>query len=394
MKTQTVSRKAARLFLLDALGLSRRSGSRSALDWVRLLQAVQIDPVARVGRNQDLAIMARDPQYPPLAVDALLDARAVFEYRANEQCILPMADYPYFAGVRQRMRQRLQNELARYRDTVCLVLGRIQNEGPLPSRAFASLTKVMGYWDTNTPGTKETSHVLNLLADSGLLVVVHREGVVRFFDVPERAIPDPVYDEARHIDIREADQGLFDAYFRAYRLVRGRHGRLGWSGCPLSERRQMLHERLTDGRVVAVSIQDVATPYYILVNDVDRLQAFQAAGREKSGPVAFLPPLDNLLWDRERLQDLFDFYYRWEVYVPPAKRAFGPYAMPILAGTHLVGRIDPELDRRTRCLIVHRLAWESSRSIGGRLEAAIFQSLNHWAERLGAMQVVVRAARP
>ena len=100
--------------------------------------------------------------------------------------------------------------------------------------------------------------------------------------------------------------------------------------------------------------------------------------------------MDNLLWDRDRLVDLFDFYYRWEVYVPPAKREFGVYAMPILAGDRLVGRVDPEIRRDASTMLVHNVRLESWVSSRPTLIKALDEALANYAERLGAPTVVLK----
>jgi uncharacterized protein len=66
--------------------------------------------------------------------------------------------------------------------------------------------------------------------------------------------------------------------------------------------------------------------------------------------VSFLAPLDPLIWDRRMLRELFGFDYRWEVYVPEAKRKWGYYVLPILFGDRFVGRIEPRFDRKTKTL--------------------------------------------
>lgn len=388
MTEVTVSRVAARRFLLESLELGANpSHLRTVAETVEALEAVQIDPVARVGRNQDLALLARRPRYRPAQLDLLLAQSEVFEYRANEASVLPMRDYPLFKGVRQRHLERLGPHLDRFPDTVRLVRQRIEAEGALPSRVFVSESRVMGYWDTESASTKETSHVLNLMADAGLLMVVRREGTTRYFDLPEQVLPPEIRDRNGQISEADADQGLFDKYFRGYRLVSGRHPRLGWSGGPMAARRRMLAERVSDGRVVAVAVEGVRGQYFVRAQDVEALQDASRSSRGWSRPIRFLPPLDNLLWDRDRLVDLFDFYYRWEVYVPAHKRTFGVYAMPILAGDRLVGRIDPELQRQESLLVIHNAQWESPQKATSSLHNAVYQALQDWAKRLGAEHV-------
>ncbi len=394
MRQITISRQAARRFLLERLQLGfgpHRPRPLSLPMRIDQLEAVQIDPVARVGRNQDLVLLARDHRYRPAELDYLLARGLVFEYRANEASVLPIEDYPALAGVRRRYRQRLQPILDRYATVVHDVRRRLENDGPLPSRAFMSDKKVLGYWDTGEATTKETSHVLNLLYDAGELMVVRREGTTRFFDLPERVVPGPILSDAAHRSSEEADELLFDKYFRAYRLVRRGNPRLGWSGQPMAERRHMLNQRVRDGRIVEFCIEGVPTPYFVLAADVARLIFWDTQGnRGWRRPIRFLPPLDNLLWDRERLVDLFSFPYRWEVYVPPEKRRFGVYAMPVLAGDQLVGRIDPELKRSEAALVIHNAEWEPGVGTSA-LRQAVDAALADGARRLGGDHLVLTA---
>ena len=383
-----VSRDAARRFLLEYLQLGpRREGMRDSGktpgDWVRSLEAVQIDPVARVGRNQDLVLYTRHPSYRPRMLDRLLTQRQVFEYRANEASVIPMEDYPLFAGIRHRVRNRLSAELSQYDPIKQAVLEKIGHEGPLPTRAFVTDQKAVGYWDKEAV-TKVTSHVLALMFDVGELTVGQRDGLTRYFDLPERVVPSDVYDVAQHIELQQADEGLFDKYVRAYRLVNGRDSRLGWSGLPMAERRRMLEQRLIQGIMVEVRIDGVRSPYYVLAEDEERLRWWDAEGRGWQRPIRFVPPLDNLLWDRARLMDLFDFYYRWEVYVPAHKRQFGVYAMPILAGDHIAGRIDPELDRGQRVMRIRNQDWTTGVRRTSKFEESVQSAMERWALGLGA----------
>ena len=85
----------------------------------------------------------------------------------------------------------------------------------------------------------------------------------------------------------------------------------------------------------------------------------------------FLSPFDNLFWDRDRDEMLWDFFYRIEVYTPKAKRIYGYYVMPILHGCELIGRIDPKVDRKRKRLIFNNLHLER----GVKLNGALYRGL-------------------
>jgi len=96
-----------------------------------------------------------------------------------------------------------------------------------------------------------------------------------------------------------------------------------------------------------------------------------------------LSPFDNLIADRDRTRQLFDFDYTIEIYVPEARRKRGYYAMPILAGDKILGTVDPRFDRASRTLVVNRVALEP----GERFTEAARQAVADLASFVGAENV-------
>lgn len=401
LKALSVSKRAARHFLLDSQCLLHESdsepsvsGANQALEMINKLECVQLDPVSVVERNQNLVLASRIPDYLPKHLDQLLASGNVFEYIANEACVIPIEDYPMFKPVRNQKHTQLKSHIKKVNRTAKAVLSRLKEEGPLPSRAFKSDQRVHGYWDNSTPATKETSHALNLLLDTGKVRVVKRDRTERFFGLTEATLPEEVRVEAGTITMPQARKALIEKYMRAYRLFDERDPRFGWQKIPAAERRKELARRVRNKTIVPVEIQDVNRQYYLLAEDVERLQGFEQTNETYPKRIRFLAPLDNMLWRRERLEDLFGFYYRWEIYTPRDKRRYGPYAMPILYGDQLIGRMDPLMDRKENRLTVRLLQLEPEVKPSPELKKSLETALHRFAAFHQADSIIIEKTEP
>lgn len=405
-RTVRVSRPAAARFLLARQGLLRPErgpaevldGVRpwrdelgrpdGALEAVRRLGAVQLDPVAVVERNHHLVLATRVRNYRPDDLEELYARRAVFEYWANARCVLPAEAYPLY---RWKM---AENGAGDWRRTLAgpaaYVLARLAAEGPLASRAFESPDRVVGYWDLERPTTKATSQALEHLWEAGEVTVAGRNGGERTYALTATWLADRM--DAPAPDPETAREAVTDRYVEAYGLADPGHFRFGWRRWPAAERRAFAARRVATGRWVWVELEGVRRRYVAPAAAADLLAACAAV--EPAPEVAILPPLDNLLWSRERLADCFGFEYTWEVYVPPARRRFGAYAMPILEGDRMIGRLDPQLDRAEGRLVVHRLSLEPGVAADRGRRRRVADALERFAAFHGARAVEVRLAEP
>jgi len=204
--------------------------------------------------------------------------------------------------------------------------------------------------------------VLEAYALTGVLGLSRRDGSRRYYDLLERLLPAEIL--AREVPILEQFRHRLLSRFRA-------HGLLGVAGVgdifggigpakpdprvPGYPGRTALREELVaDGAIVPVDVEGVRGKRFVLAEEIGLLQD----PPEPSPSVAFLPPFDALVWDRPLLGSLFDFDYVWELFIPPEKRRWGWYVLPMLFRDRFVGRIEPRIDREGGRVEVLDLWWE------------------------------------
>ena len=109
-----------------------------------------------------------------------------------------------------------------------------------------------------------------------------------------------------------------------------------------------------------------------------------ACAQPSSPPeAAILAPLDNLLWDRRFIKELFDFYYVWEVYKPVKERLYGYYVLPVLYGDHFIARFEPGRDKESGALVIKNWWWEESVEATEQVLDAVNGSLVRLAKSIG-----------
>jgi len=356
-----VAAEAARRFLVARQLLSParsvEGGPEGALEVVRRLGSVQFDPIAVAGRSHDLVLHARVAGYEPGWSDLLYERREIFEAYNKGLSLVPAGEFPWFRGILSRAPART---LADNAEVAEQVLARVRADGPLSALDFERAQGATTDWfgvPTNT-----VRAVLEAYAVTGVLGLARREGNRRYYDLLERLLPADVL--ARDVPLREQMSYKLLSRYRA-------HGLLGVSGAgdvfggigpakpdprlPGYPGRNALREELVDrGELVAVSVEGVSGRRFVLRDEVTLLEAPPDAAPS----VAFLSPFDALVWDRKLLQSLFGFDYVWELFLPPAKRRWGWYVLPILFEDRLVGRIEPRIDREAARVQVLDVWWE------------------------------------
>jgi len=365
---------------LDGLKLPR--GKAGALAAIERLGYVQIDSISVVARAHHHVFWSRCGTYVPDMLNEMLAVdRSVFEYWTHAMSYVPMCDYRFSLPRMKRMvrGERHQKWKAENKKTMDEVLARIRAEGPLGSSDFKTDGKRGPWWDWK-PGKA----ALEGRFDVGELMVSERRGFQRIFDLTERVLPDGV-------DTTEPDEDELGF------LVRRTLGMLGLA--PRGELRWG-HKRKVDfvqralidlvdaGEVQSVEIDGFDEPFYVLSEHLN------SRPRRRKPQVHILSPFDNLTIRRQWMKALFDFEYTLECYLPPPKRTYGYFCLPVLWGTEFIGRLDAKADRKSGTFIVRNFAFERAVEKDDALLSALSDKLRAFAAFDGCDHFVVEKTVP
>jgi uncharacterized protein len=367
---QHVSVAVARRFLairhLLAPPRALPASPESVLAVVDRLGSLQFDPLEVAGRNHDLVLAARIGGYRRELTDELLyGRRLLFEAYNKSLNLLPTRELPYYRIAWETMGAGWASGLLTEQAALAeKLLAAIAAEGPRSSADFERSEAIAWWWGP----TSAVRAVLEALAVSGRLGLARREGNRRYYDLVERLFPADLL-EIR-VPEREQRRHKLLSRFRAHGLLGASGSGELWLGIGPAPLRTELRAELVDrGEIVPVTVEGLRGGRFVVADELpllaqaEREIAAEAAGavaRPGDGPAgaSFVAPLDPLMWDREAIEPLYGFEYRWEVYTPAAKRRWGYYVLPILFGDRLVGRIEPRIDRASKLVRILGLAWE------------------------------------
>ncbi len=331
---------------------------------------IQIDPINVTGRMHDLILRNRVHAYREgdlmrylHGVDRPLPAnqRKAFEHHlplAGTLVAFTLDAWPHLLATmrsRQHRTSAWSGRLSpRQKELMPTLLAEIAARGPLSSEEFADSGKARSIWGAST----QAKATLQKLFFHGRLLIARRgDANRRYYDLPERVLPPAVL---RKPPSTKKESARWEALLK------------------LRQRRLVLLKRqelaVVEDQVQAVKVADLPL-LHCLRSDLPLLGHIADLKSEISNPpLRLLAPLDPLIYDRRVTSGLWGFDYTWEVYVPPAKRKRGYYALPVLAGTEIVGHVDPKAERERKKLRIvsravrrgHRIA-DAVRTLAGWL---------------------------
>jgi len=396
----TLTNQQARQFILlkhGLLGKHKFHGREGTMDFIRQTGCIQFDPVDLCGQNAQLTLQSRVKGITKADLHTLLyTERQLVDYPDKNLSIIPVTDWPYFqryrtaaiaGGQRFEGLSELENQALDY----------IRTNGPVNSNDLPLEGGIRWqssiHWSGNWQGkTKASRAVLEQLYSTGKLIIHHKKGTRKYYDLAEKHIPqeilsapDPLPDEFEHQKWRVLRRigavGLLwnrpsDAWLYIQNLSAARRG-------------EIFRALQDEGKITPVAVEGISHNFYChaedmpLINEVkqDSAPKARAHGQANGQPrCELIAPLDCFMWDRKIINALFNFQYSWEIYTPADKRKYGAYVMPLLYGEGFAGRIESICDRKSKTLIVKNIWLEDGVKHTKKLQAAIDNCLKRFAK--------------
>lgn len=344
-----LSKSQARKIILHATGLSRYDqfgkGKAATYKAIEHLGFVQVDTNYTVERAHHHTLASRVRNYQSDWLSQLQAEDMIYEFWTRDSGFMPMNEFRFSLPIHEVYRSKWKNYTGSEVNLMNEILNRIAREGPLRAKDFDNdrVTQSSGWWDW-----RPSKVALERLHFAGKLLATRLKDFHKLYDLTDNIIPlnvnreMPTADElARHLIFRSLKSTGIASFQE-----------ISWSGrLTKPPIKAVLKELVAAGQVRLVNIAGLKGDWYML-------PTYEKKKIKLSGDVFILSPFDPLNVYRRRLKEIFDFDYMVECFVPEAKRKYGYFALPVLAGDTFIARMDCKADRRENRLIIHNLHFE------------------------------------
>lgn len=369
----------ARKFILYKQGLLgdyRFSEKEGILDFIRQAGCIQFDPIDVCGKNAELVLQSRVKGFSKKMLYKLLyEDRKLLDYSDKNLSIIPIENWKYFKREREKHHiwEKSYDDIMQVHDKI---VAAISERGPLCSADLDISQKVDWYWSK----TKLSRAALEHMYFKGELAIHHKKDGIKYYDLIEKCIPANI--------LNDPDPYPCDFDHRKWRVMK-RIGSLGllWNrasdawlgihGLKSNERNDIFSELLSEGLINPVCVENISHTLYCLTEDI-RLVKYIKKNNCFKQRCEFIAPLDNMMWDRNLINDIFDFKYKWEIYTPQSERKYGYYILPVLYGDKIIGRIEPVYDRKNSKLNILNIWYESDTKLTKDMENSIMSAIKRF----------------
>lgn len=338
------------------------------------LSSIQFDPIDVCGRNADIVLHSRVKGYKKGYLNTLLyEKRELVDYFDKCMCIVRREDWNLLKG---RMMYYYNTPLSedKIKPILSKVVEIITQRGAVCSADLDFNESIEWYWGD----AKLSRAALDYLYYRGDIIIHHRVGVTKYYDLANRYIP-------------TKDDDFSSDYERMewYMLRRISAVGLMWNrasdvwinieGLRAKERSEIIANLKDRGQIIEIDIFDFTHQLYAPSTAIADLESI-LQGEPHQPRCEFIAPLDSLIWDRKLILELFDFDYKWEIYTPKQKRKYGHYVLPIIYGSEFIGRIEMVRSKDDNTLQVANIWYEDKVVITSEITAVIADTVSIFQE--------------
>ena len=373
-----LSASQARVLSLRQVGIdSDRDDSVMAV--VDRLGLLQVDSVNVFERAHYMPLFSRLGKFDKSELESAMGGfhPQLIEYWAHEASIVRIENWPLY---RWRMDAYRDNYSTKWgmeagnKKLVEQITSQLRANGPMTTGQFETEANVRkGSWW----GWSDLKEALEYMFLVGDLVSGGRDAFKRLYALPEQVLPQHILDHMP--SDADAKKKLFLQAATATGV--GTYTDIAdWHRMSPTTNKKIFGELVETGELLEVQVDGWAQPGYInATTSLDRLDAKAPGAR-----TTILSPFDPVCWKRDRIERMFGFEYRIEIYTPEPKRQFGYYTLPILHNRDLVGRIDLKSDRHGRQLLA-QASWHEAK-LNNRGVASLAKALNKHLKEVQSWQ--------
>jgi uncharacterized protein YcaQ len=359
-----VSIDQARSFILDAQGLRTEKPCTSVLEVAKRIHNIQIDTISVVSRSHNLISFNRFQDYQDGAIWDSQRSGELFEYWSHSMCLMPIESYRLSAWRKKYYHDEIRGSFREWgisnQDLIAQVFKKVKDDGVIKSASLGEKksTPSSGWWDW-----KVEKRALEYLFYLGELMVAYRSGFQKYYDIPDRVIPNGI--DTEPLSDEEAACFIVESTLRALGVgsqqdIRTYHGSMPskklW-GNKKERVESYLDFLVEDGLLEEVKIAGIRERYFALSSCASKLQS-NTFSQFNTAPVMILSPFDNIIRERHFPKRIWRFEYTIECYLPPSKRVHGYFVLPILDLNKIAGRADVKAHRKEGKLEIKSLYLE------------------------------------
>ena len=375
----TITKQQAGRFILMKQGLygaGKFSGKEGILQYIKQAGCIQFDPIDICGKNHELVLQSRIINFKKQNLYELLyEDRVLIDWFDKNMSITSIEDWPYLDSHRKYYRNNGRGK-AEIDNIVSDVINCINQNGPVCSADIKYNEKVNWSWGP----TSLARAALDTLFFRGELVIHHKKNTRKYYDLASRHVPgellkmdNPCQSEEEklewHVQRRIKSVGLL--------WKRASDAWLGVPGLKSAGREAAFNSLMQKGVIKKVGIEGIKFPVYYAAADEAMMGEAINAGKTPDR-TEFIAPLDNMMWDRKLIKEIFNFDYKWEIYTPVKERKYSYYVLPLLYGDKLAGRIEIVKNKDAGKLEMQNLWLEKGIGESKKLHDSITRRLNRF----------------